>query len=76
MNYAGLYKLSLKYHRFTPSNFKDIGTSKSVFVAKTQFLYYPMVKISGKTNLKPQNYRFKNQNNKFACLMKAKSSTK
>jgi len=38
MNYAGSYKLSLKYHRFTPSSFKDIRISKSVFAAKTQFL--------------------------------------
>ena len=39
MNYMlGSYKLSLKYHKFTPSSFKDIGISKSVFVAKTQFL--------------------------------------
>ena len=37
MNYVGSYKLSLKYHWFTPSSFKDIRISKSVFVAKKNY---------------------------------------
>ena len=33
------YNLSLKYQRFHPSDCKDIGIRKFLFVAKTQFLY-------------------------------------
>jgi len=39
MNSVRLNSLSLKYHWFTPSGFKDIRIRKFEFVAKTQFLY-------------------------------------
>ena len=36
---------SLKYQRFTPSGFKDIGIGKLGFVAKTQFLWGKLNKV-------------------------------
>ena len=39
MNSVRSIKLSLKYHRFTPSGFKVIGIEKFEFVTKTQFLF-------------------------------------
>ena len=38
MNSVRPKSLSLKYQRFTPSDFKEIGIRKFEFVAKTQFL--------------------------------------
>ena len=38
MNSVRSNHLSLKYQRFTPSGYKDIGIRKFEFVAKTQFL--------------------------------------
>ena len=37
MNSDGSNNHSLKYQRFTPSGFRDIGIRKLGFVAKTQF---------------------------------------
>ena len=52
--------LSLKYHRFTPKDRKDIGISKFEFVAKTQFLSgknrtfnFPYVKTTDILNIVP-----------------------
>ena len=39
MNFVGSIRLSLKYQRFTPSDFEDIRIRKCEFVAKTQFLW-------------------------------------
>ena len=39
MNSDGLNNQSLKYQRFTPSDFRDIGIRKLGFGAKTQFLF-------------------------------------
>ncbi len=39
MNSVRSNNLSLKYQRFTPSGGKNIGTRKSEFVTKTQFLW-------------------------------------
>ena len=38
MNSVRSNNLSLKYQRFTPSDWKDIGIRKFDFVAKTQFI--------------------------------------
>ena len=38
-------KLSLKYHRFTPSGLKAIGIEKFEFVTKTQFLCCQFVQL-------------------------------
>ena len=40
MSSDGSNNQSLKYQRFTPSGFRDIGIRKLGFVAKTQFLYF------------------------------------
>ena len=40
MNSVRSNNLSLKYQKFTTSVYKDIGTRKFEFVAKTQFLYF------------------------------------
>ena len=39
MNAIRSNNVSLKYQRFTSSGCKDIGFTKTEFVAKTQFLY-------------------------------------
>ena len=43
MNSDGSNNQSLKYQRFTPSGFRDIGIRKLGFVAKTQFLYLSLM---------------------------------
>ena len=44
MNSDGSNNLRLKYQRFTPSGYRDIGIRKLGFVAKTQFLSYKYCK--------------------------------
>ena len=39
MNYVGTNSLSLKYLRFTPSDYKDKGIRKFEVGAKTHFYY-------------------------------------
>ena len=38
MNYVRSNNLNLKYQKFTPSGYKDLGVIIFEFVAKTQFL--------------------------------------
>ena len=45
MNSVRLSNVSLKYQRFTSSGCKDIGVTKTEFVAKTQFLYQLLYKL-------------------------------
>ena len=58
MNSDRLNNQSLKYQRFTPSGFRDIGIGKLGFVAKTQFLSQGNLRVMiGQTNIHTDKQR-------------------
>ena len=73
MNSDGSNNQSLKYQRFTPSGFRDIGIRKLGFVAKTQFLSGKIEMLQSRTVRRMDSRKVRMLKSRTVCGMDSRN---